>query len=119
MKLLEIFSESQQDSTAFNGIVFHGSDKIITAFRIDPKRGTYFSGDAEYASDYGSIIYRCRVKLRHPKVVTEDEANGDIEIDRLVLMRDGYDGRIVRYDNGEIDVIAFNSNQITILERLS
>jgi hypothetical protein len=100
----------------FSGIVFHGSDETFRDFRIDPIRGVYFSGDENYARDYGKFVYRCRVSLDNPRVYSEDDANGDMEIDREALIGQGYDGRLVRYDNGDIDVIAFHRHQIEIVE---
>lgn len=101
----------------FSGVVYHGSDETFPAFDVDPKRGVYFSGDEAYARDYGSIIYTCRVTLEHPRVFTQEEADGNMEIDREVLIADGFDGRIVRYENGDLDVIAFYPEQIEILQQ--
>ena len=78
----------------------------------------YFSGDAAYASDYGPLVFECNVLLERACGYSEEEANGAMEIDRPTLIAQGYDGRIVRYENGDIDVIAFESDQISIVAML-
>lgn len=100
----------------FDGIVHHGSDRVFHAFRVDPDRGVFFSGDVEYSRGCGENIYRCRVVLKNPRTFTETESMGDMEIDRNVLIAQGYDGRIVRYDDGAVDVIAFHPGQITMVD---
>lgn len=102
----------------FSAIVFHGSEQRFVQFQMDPERGIYFSGDEAYARSYGPIVYRCRVTISNPRIFDEAEANSDMEIDREALMAQGYDGRIVRYDDGSLDVIAFRLDQITMLELL-
>ncbi len=60
-------------------------------------------------------MHRCRVRLTNPVVCDEAVANSSMEIDRLILMAKGYDGRIIIYDDGELDVIAFHAHQVDVL----
>ena len=97
----------------FIGTVFHGSPSEFKTFRMDDERGIYFSGDYDYAKGYGDFVYEAKVSLRHPIWYNEQQADSDMEISRPLLISQGYDGRIVAYDNGEMDVIAFYLEQIT------
>lgn len=111
--------ENGAQPTLFEGIVFHGSPHSphrIRRFRVHPERGVYFTSNAKYAEDYGAYVYRCRVKIDHPRIYSEAEANSDMEIDRTKLIDAGFDGRIIEYDDGYLDVIAFFEQQITILD---
>jgi len=105
---------------AFEGIVYHGAAEAIERFELrEPARGIYFSGDPDYARDHGPHVHACRVRLARAAAYGEDEANADMEIDREALIALGYDGRIVEYGTGEIDVIAFHPGQVTLLEIVS
>ncbi len=53
--------------------------------------------------------------LQKKRGYSEDKANSDMEIDREVVIQSGLDGRIVRYDGGGLDVIAFYPAQIEIV----
>lgn len=99
----------------YEGVVHHGGSPDFRSDHIDPERGVYFASDAAYASRFGSHIHRCRVRLSNPIVYDEQGAEGDMEIDRAILIAAGHDGRIVAYDDGELDVIAFHPGQIEIL----
>jgi len=100
----------------FDGTVYHGAEEVIESFELrEPDRGMFFSGDAAYASDYGPFVHACHVRLRNAIAYTEEEANVSMEIDRNDLIASGCDGRIVEYDNGEVDVIAFYPEQVTVL----
>jgi hypothetical protein len=111
----EIVESAGEQYGSFHGTVYHGSDERFSEFTIEPQRGVFFSGDREYAEGYGHYLYTCRVHLDHPRVFTEYEANTVMEIDRPALISAGYDGRIVRYDDGSLDVVAFYPRQISIL----
>ena len=99
----------------YEGIVHHGGPAIFEIDRIDPARGVYFASDESYAKAYGSHVHRCRVRLANPIVYDEAEAEGSMEIDREILLGRGHDGRIVVYDDGELDVVAFHPEQIEIV----
>jgi len=104
----------------FDGTVYHGSDKPIGEFVLtDPDRGIYFSGDAEYAHGYGPYVHACHVRLRNALAYTGEEAEGRMELEREALIAGGYDGRLVEYGNGEIDVIAFHPEQVTLVGMVS
>lgn len=90
--------------------VFRGSDHDY--IRMDDDRGVFFSTDEGYAASYGSIVRSYNVILENPLVVTEEESHGTIEIDREVLLSQGYDGRVVAYNDGEMDVVAFRLDQV-------
>jgi hypothetical protein len=93
---------------------FHGSQTDGLEFHIDPNRGMYFTTDPEYAAQYGEWVYECRVTLSNPRVYSEEESHGMMEIDRLVLIDEGYDGRIIEYADGQKDIIAFHQHQIKL-----
>jgi len=113
MKINEIFSHP------INIVGYHGTDADISAFKLkSPKRGIYFTSDQEYASDYGDTIYRCHITLNNPVIYSESESHGDMEIDRDVLISKGYDGRVIVYDDGQKDIIAFYPNQVRILNKI-
>jgi starvation-inducible outer membrane lipoprotein len=38
-----------------------------------------------------------------------------MEIEREMLIAEGFDGRLVEYGNGEVDVIAFHLEQVTFI----
>jgi len=104
-------------SKPFEGTVYHGSDELIEGFVLtDPDRGIYFSGDVSYARGYGPYVHACHVRLRNALAYTGEEAEGRMELEREVLIAEGYDGRLVEYENGEVDVIAFYTEQVTLLE---
>lgn len=88
---------------------FRGSES--EEVHIDPLRGAYFTNDPEYARSYGPVVSEFVVTISNPVVVTEAEAAGLIEIDREILMDEGYDGRLVVYDDGGYDVICFHLEQ--------
>jgi len=103
-------------SKPFEGTVYHGAEEAIDAFELrEPDRGMFFSGDAAYASDYGPVVHACHVRLGNAIAYDDEEAYGHMELDRNVLIAQGYDGRLVEYDNGEVDVIAFYPEQVTVL----
>jgi hypothetical protein len=89
-------------------IAYRGSDhdEIV----MDEERGLFFSTDEAYAASYGSVVRRYAVTLENPLVVSEEEAAGTIEIDRRILVERGYDGRVIAYDDGSLDVVAFHSD---------
>lgn len=95
---------------------YHGSKTEIDRFDLDEDRGIHFATNMDDASSDGPIIYKCRLHLMNPKIHTETEPNGDI--DRPALIKLGFDGRIIRHDNGGMDVIAFYPEQITILRKM-
>ena len=55
-----------------DGIYYHGSEKLFDAFRspsrLQPKMqlgfGIHLAKERYFAQEYGSIIYRCRVRLK-------------------------------------------------------
>jgi len=103
-------------SKPFERTVYHGSDEPIDEFVLmEPGRGIYFSGDIGYAQGYGPYVHACHVRLRNALAYTGEEAEGRMELERDVLIAQGYDGRLVEYENGEIDVIAFYPEQVTLL----
>ncbi len=102
---------------AYDAIVHHGGRHArFRPERFDIDRGIYFATDRGYAGEWGGHVHRCRVRLTNPVVYDEAAANSTMEIDRLILMAKGYDGRIIVYDDGELDVIAFDPQQIEILD---
>jgi hypothetical protein len=105
------------ENTGQSFTVFHGGETAFDPTHIDPARGAFFSGDVEYARGYGPVVTKCEVTLSNPLIYSEEDANGEMEIDREVLINQGYDGRVIQYDNGEIDVIAFYPNQIMVVDR--
>lgn len=90
--------------TAYRG---SDHDQIV----MDEDRGVFFSTDESYAASYGAVVRRYAVTLENPIVVTEEEAAGTIEIDRNILIAQGYDGRVIAYDDGTLDVVAFDARQ--------
>ena len=84
----------------FEAVVHHGGGPDFATDHIDPERGVYFASDAAYASGYGGHVHRCRVTLSNPIVYDEAAAEGEMEIDRAILIAAGHDGRIVVYDDG-------------------
>lgn len=117
INLVEQYQYGETGDTSFDGIVYHNSNVRFDQFRIDPKRGVYFASSPDH--DYGKYIYKCRVTLSN--AISELSENV-FEIDRNILIQEGYDGRIVDYSNEHIgddemfDVIAFYLHQIEILE---
>lgn len=101
----------------FEAIVYHGGRGRF--HRFDKSRGIFFTNDLEYAREYGKV-QRCRVKLSSPVVYSQKEAESTMEIDRVLLMNQGYDGRIIVYDDydGALDVIAFDANQVELLDAI-
>lgn len=93
--------------TAYRG---SDHDEIV----MDGDRGVFFSTDEAYAASYGVIVRRYAVTLDNPLVVTEEEAAGTIEIDRNILIDQGYDGRVIAYDDGSLDVVAFEVGQFEL-----
>ncbi len=100
----------------FDGIVYHCSPDKFSEFHINPRRGVYFSNEPDH--DYGNHIYKCNVTLQSPYY--SSSIDSFIEIDRLILIEHGFDGRIVDYseesDYEMFDVIAFYDHQINIIE---
>lgn len=100
-----------------------GKPLKVTAYRgsetgelfVDPERGVYFTTDRNYANDYGPMVAECQVSLDCPLIVSELEAQGTIELDRALLMAQGYDGRTIVYDDGSMDVIAFSLDSVTMV----
>lgn len=112
---IHIVESTPERPRAFDGIVYHGSQKKLTSLRVDSDRGLYFSSDVAYALDYGPYVYQCRVRLARARYYSEEEANTTMEIDRNILVADGYDGRVITYPNGEMDVVAFHPEQVELL----
>jgi hypothetical protein len=111
-----LLSFALYESNSFSDIVFHGSDEMFENFSIDESHGVFFASDVDYAKEYGNVVYKCVVQLKNPRIYSQLESENDMEIDRMILIDKGYDGRIVMYDNGECDVVAFYEHQIKILE---
>lgn len=100
----------------YSWTVFHGAPKPWKGTpRISPSRGLFFTTDKNYAKDYGDVIHEATVKLNRPAVFTEEQAQGNMTIDRNELIRQGYDGRVIKYNNGHFDVIAFHPHQVELL----
>jgi hypothetical protein len=98
-------------------IVYHGANKPWNGPpRIAADRGMFFSTDPNYALDYGSTIYKARVTLNNPLAYSELQAQGTMVLDRRKAMALGYDGRVIQYDDGNMDVIAFSPEQIEVLD---
>lgn len=100
----------------FDAIVYHGARGIFAPSRFDKSRGIFFTDDLDYAREYGKV-QRCRVKLSSPIVYSQKEAESTMEIDRVLLLSQGYDGRVIAYDDydGALDVIAFHADQVELL----
>jgi hypothetical protein len=80
---------------------------------LDPERGVFFSTEETYAAQYGEVVQSYEVSLSNPLVVTEEESLGFIEIDRSTLLNQGFDGRVVLYADGSMDIIAFHLAQVS------
>lgn len=91
---------------------YRGSDhdEIV----MDEERGVFFSTDEAYAASYGAVVRRYVVTLENPLVVHEEDAAGTIEIDRSILIESGHDGRVIAYDDGSLDVVAFSLDQFVL-----
>lgn len=100
---------------SFDGIVYHCSNVKFDHFRMDTNRGVYFANEAD--AEYGQYIYKCHVTLLNAYYA---DSLDNFEIDRNLLIAQGYDGRIVDYAEEAgyemYDIIAFHDDQITILE---
>lgn len=92
--------------------VYRGSE--TGELHLDDDRGVYFSTDCSYAQQYGPVVGRYLVTLVKPLVVTGEEAEGTIEIDRTTLLARGFDGRVIVYDDGEMDVVAFSLDAVVL-----
>jgi hypothetical protein len=108
-KWISLF-ENEHSYACFHGV----PTEVFGELNIDPNRGIYFTTDSEYAAQYGEWVYQCRVTLSNPRVYSEEESHGMMEIDRLALIDEGYDGRIIEYDDGQKDIIAFHPHQIKL-----
>jgi hypothetical protein len=107
-------------SGGFSGVVYRGTSEGERAnFHLDEQRGIYFTTDTKYATDYGPVVYKCKVALTNPIEFSEDEANTIMTLDRGELISEGYDGRVINYKDGSKDVIAFYPEQVEILERVN
>lgn len=95
-------------------VAYHGADR--EELLLDEDRGIFFSTEVEYARDYGPVVGRYELTILNPVVVSEHEANGTIEIDRHVLIDQGYDGRAIVYEDGSADIVAFFVGQATLVE---
>lgn len=101
----------------FDGVAYHNSEERFDTFRINPERGVYFANEPDH--EYGRYTYKCRIKLQRAAVY---DSMDNMEIDRELLIQEGFDGRIVDYteENGDdgamFDYIAFYPEQIEILE---
>lgn len=100
----------------FHGKAYHGGPRRVAAFRIDPKRGAYFTSDRAYALEHGEVLHVCLLNLERPIWHSEAQANADMEIDREVLIGRGHDGRIIAYDDGSFDYVAFHPTQIEVVQ---
>lgn len=115
MKAHDIFEE--QKDALFDGILFHGSHKMFDKFSVDSSIGAFFTTDISYARHYGSIIYKCRVRLYNPKRREAfEKTGGNYTNSRDLMIREGYDGVVVAYADGAYDAIAFFPEQIDILD---
>lgn len=119
INLIEQYQYGETGDTEFDGIVYHNSNVRFDQFKIDPQRGVYFASSPDH--DYGKYVYKCRVTLAN---AISELSESVFEIDRNILIQEGYDGRIVDYSNEHVgddemfDVIAFYLHQIEILEIL-
>ena len=96
--------------------VFRGAD--ADELHLDPDRGVFFSSDDDYARNYGEVVCEYEISLQNPLVVTEEQSHGNIEIDRNVLLSEGYDGRIIAYEDGNLDVVCFELSQATFIREI-
>lgn len=103
----------------FTGTAYHGSRATIDSFRIDPERGAYFASEPAHALDHGPVLHVCVLNLSRPIRYTEAQANADMEIERGALISQGHDGRIVEYDDGTFDYVAFHPEQIRVVEAIA
>jgi len=97
-------------------IVFRGADSAEP--HLDPDRGVFFSSDQDYARNYGEVVCEYEISLQKPLVVTEEQSHGNIEIDRNILLAAGYDGRIIAYDDGNLDIVCFELSQATFIREI-
>jgi len=110
-------------------VFYHGTVGDIDAF--DDRRklndGIYFTSDPSYAGSYaearsdlaggGANIVPAYLKIDNPLILNgENEAQRDRYIDRRYNVNDladqGYDGIMMRYDDGEIEAMVFDPAQI-------
>ena len=99
--------------------IFNGCTQEFNPSSMNPDRGLYFSTDMEYSLGYGNCITQCHVTLERPCVFTQTEAEGYMELDRHVLIGMGFDGRVIQYDDGNMDVIAFYPYQVEVVPMAS
>ena len=96
----------------WKGEVLRGGRETFDPSMIDPDRGAFFTSDPMYAAAFGEVVHRFAVTLANPLVHTEEESERTIEIDRRILISQGWDGRAILYDDGNWDVVAFHAHQI-------
>lgn len=96
----------------WSGTVMRGGHAPFDPDMIDPDRGAFFTTDPMYAAAFGDVVHRFAVTLRNPLVHDERGSEGTIEIDRRILISQGWDGRAIVYDDGEWDIVALHPHQI-------
>lgn len=106
--------------------MYHGTTEAgFTVFEKPEHDGIYFTTDPLYAESYmdkgadnpPAGMYKVFISAKNPKYYDgENEESKDEFVDRKIdiekLKRDGYDSAILRFANGDMDVMVLSPNQI-------
>ena len=113
--------------------MYHGSPKEFEEFKLEYAgsklafgRGFYFVNDKRLAKSYSGeegTVYSCYIKMENPYVIKSPEMTFKEQLDRTRifhknpnaredLIQMGYDGVMVKEDDGYMEVVVFQPNQI-------
>ena len=114
-------------------IMYHGSTKAFNEFKLEYAgstlafgRGFYFVNDKRLAKTYAGengTVYECYIKMEAPYIIKSPDMSFKEQLARTKiffknpnaredLIKMGYDGVMVKEDDGYMEVVVFNPNQI-------
>lgn len=114
-------------------IMYHGSSKAFNEFKLEYAgstlafgRGFYFVNDKRLAKTYSGengSVYECYIKMEAPYIIKSPDMSFKEQLARTKiffknpnaredLLKMGYDGVMVKEDDGYMEVVVFNPNQI-------
>lgn len=114
-------------------IMYHGSPKDFKEFNLEYcnnnlafGKGFYFTNDRKLGKQYAGengVNYACYIKMTNPYIVQSPEMSFDEHLKKSRIFRNnpnaredliqqGYDGVMIKEDDGYMEVVVFNPNQI-------
>jgi hypothetical protein len=112
-------------------VMYHGTNATFDQFNMSEQDGAYFSSDKDYAAGYADVkadfggeatVREAYLLLQNPLELSGENDTDwkrftQRELDKRELQKQGYDGVVLRYANGDVEAMVFDPSQVEFIDR--